>query len=267
MINSSFLNVQPQDSSDSSPKLIELPSIALNDQSNYTIHDTYIDRSTVGFIELSGIKNSDTLTSNFIIQDFAYTNSYLDFSHDLISFVGVETDNNFQISLSNIDMNNITFVRTGNLIKLGHQTNTTLTLNNATFSGLYGGQIYIGSSNLQNDRLITKVSMTNITAASLSGASNSFVSINEGGQVYIYDSNFTNIDNTQRGAMLNAGYQNSYIEVHNSTFKNNLSIYGGVANVQDSSVIKFYDCNITDNFAIQSGAIQVSSDGHFELYR
>ena len=241
MMNSSFFNVQPQDSSDSSPKLIELSSIALADQSNYSIHDTYIDRSTVGFIELSGIKNSDTLTSNFIIQDFVYTNSYLDFSHDLISFVGVETDNNFQISLSNIDMNNITFVRTGNLIKLGHQTNTTLTLTNATFSGLYGGQIYIGSSNLQNDRLITKVSMTNITAASLSGASNSFVSINEGGQVYIYDSNFANIDNTQRGAVLNAGYQNSYIEVHNSTFKNNLSIYGGVANVQDGSVIKFYD--------------------------
>ena len=109
--------------------------------------------------------------------------------------------------------------------------------------------------------------MTNITATSLSGSSNSFITIDEGGQAYIYDSSFTNIDNTERGAVLNAGYQNSYTEVHNSTFKNNLSIYGGVANVQDGSVIKFYDSNITENFAIQSGAIQVSSDGHFELYR
>ena len=101
----------------------------------------------------------------------------------------------------------------------------------------------------------------------MSGTSNSFISVNEGGQLYIYDSNFTNVDNTERGAVLNAGYQNSYTEVHNSTFKNNLSVYGGVANVQDGSVIKFYDSNITDNFAIQSGAIQVSSDGYFEMYR
>ena len=67
--------------------------------------------------------------------------------------------------------------------------------------------------------------------------------------------------------MLNAGYQNSYTEVHSSTFKNNLPIYGAVANVQDGSVIKFYDSNLTENFAIQSGVIQVSVDGRFELYR
>ena len=75
------------------------------------------------------------------------------------------------------------------------------------------------------------------------------------------------IDNTERGSVLNAGYQNSLIEVHNSTFENNLSIYGGVSNIQDGSVIKFYDSNFTNNFAIQGGAIQVSSDGRFELYR
>ena len=72
---------------------------------------------------------------------------------------------------------------------------------------------------------------------------------------------------TLREAVLNAGYQNSYTDVHNSTFKNNLPIYGGVANIQDGSVIKFYDSNIISNFAVQSGVIQVSSDGYFGLYR
>ena len=108
--------------------------------------------------------------------------------------------------------------------------------------------------------------MTNISVSSISGNSKSLLHIEEGGELYIYNSSFTNIGNTERGAVLNAGYRNSYIEVHNSTFENNLSIYGGVANVQDGSVIKFYDSNITENFAVQSGAIQTSSDGHFELF-
>ena len=109
--------------------------------------------------------------------------------------------------------------------------------------------------------------MTSVTASSISRNSKSLITIEEGGELYIYDSSFTNIDNTERWAVLNAGYQNSYTEVHNWTFKNNISIYGGLANIQDGGVIKFYDINIISNFSIQSGIIQVSSDGYFELYR
>ena len=61
--------------------------------------------------------------------------------------------------------------------------------------------------------------------------------------------------------------QSSQTEVHNSTFTENMSIYGGVANVQDSSYIKFYDCNFTNNFAVQSGVVQSSNDGYYEFYR
>ena len=111
-------------------------------------------------------------------------------------------------------MNNITFVRTGKLLALGHQTNATLNINNGYFNDLKGATIGIESSNLNID-IKTKVSMINITATSLSGASNSFISIGEGGELYIYDSIFTNIDNIERGAVLNAGYKNSYTEIHN----------------------------------------------------
>ena len=162
-------------------------------------------------------------------------------------------------------MNNITFVRTGRLLSLGHQTKCILKINDGYFKDLKGATIGVESSNLNID-MTTKVSMINVTATSLSGASNSFISIDEGGELYIYNSYFTNIDNIEKGAVLNAGYKNSYTEVHNSTFRNNLSVYGGVANVQDGSVIKFYNSNITENFAVQSGAIQTSRDGHFELF-
>ena len=55
MKNSTFKQVQPQVSGDTTPKLVDLSSIALTDQQNYTIADTYIEQSIIGFIELSGI--------------------------------------------------------------------------------------------------------------------------------------------------------------------------------------------------------------------
>ena len=266
MKNSTFIEVKPQVSGDTTPKMIELSSHILTDQLNNTIIDTYIEQSVIGFMELSGISSNESLTSSFTVSNFAYQNSYLDFSQDLLSFIGIETTNNFWIELTDIYMNNITFSRTGRLLVLEHQTDMMLSISNGYFSDLEGASISIKSSNLNID-MKTKVNMKNITATSLSGASNSFISIDEGGELYLYDSNFTQIENTERGAVLNAGYQNSYTEVHNTTFENNLSIYGGVANVQDGSAIKFYDSNITYNYAIQSGVIQASNDGYFEFYR
>ena len=264
--NSTFIQIRPRDLGDSTPKLVEL-SLVLTNQLDYFIQDTYIEDSQVGYIELSGVKSSKLLSSSFVLSNFTLINSDLEFSHDLISFTGVETSNDFQITLKDISMSNITFYRTGNLMNFEHQTNTILILDNAIFENIVGAQILIRSSNLQNSDLKTKISMTNITAVSISGNSKSLIYIEEGGELYIYNSSFTNIDNTERGAVLNAGYKNCHIEIHNSTFENNLSIYGGVANVQDGSVIKFFDSNITNNFAIQSGAIQASSDGRFELYK
>ena len=134
MKNSTFKQVQPQVSGDTTPKLVDLSSIALTDQQNYTIADTYIEQSIIGFIELSGISSSESLSNSFVMSNFSYVNSYLDFPQDLISVTGIETNNDFQIKLSDILMSNITFIRTGRLLVLQHQTNTTLEINNGHFS-------------------------------------------------------------------------------------------------------------------------------------
>ena len=267
MINCSFSNVDPYILGDSSPKFVELGSIALADQSKYEIKDINVEKSTVGVLELSNIESSSALSASFLVSNLTYVDSYFEFSQDLVSLTSIEANNNFSIAFSDLNMQNITFVRTGNLMVLSHQASNTLQISNAYFSNVNGAQILIQSSNLQNTQLLSKVSMTNVTASSISGSSNSFIAINEGGRLQISDSSFTRIDNTERGAVLNAGYQNSQTEVHNSTFTENMSIYGGVANVQDGSVIKFYDCSFANNFAVQSGVIQSSNDGYYELYR
>ena len=182
MKNCNFSNAHPFDSSDSSPKIIELGSIALFDQSNYEIKDTYIEQTTLGLFELLNIDSSETLSASFSISNLTYIDSYFEFSQDLVSFKNIETSNNFSITLNDLNMQNITFVRTGNLLVLSHQTRSTLEIANAYFKNVNGGQILIQSSNLQNGNLLSKVSMTNITANLISGASNSFIAIKQGGK-------------------------------------------------------------------------------------
>ena len=122
MKNNIFSKVQPRQLSDTTTKLIELSSLVITDQLNYTIEDIYIEQSALGFIELLGVSSSLSLSSNFIIQNFTYAHSKIEFPHDLISFIRVETSNDFQISLSDINMLNITFSRYGNLMNYEHQT-------------------------------------------------------------------------------------------------------------------------------------------------
>ena len=130
MRNSTFIDIKSQVLGDTTPKILELSSLALADQQNYAIIDTYIEQSIIGFIELSGLTNDEMLSSTFSISNFAYQNSYLDFPQDLISFIGIETNNEFQIELADIKMSNISFIRTARLLLLEHQTNTKLKISN-----------------------------------------------------------------------------------------------------------------------------------------
>ena len=130
MKNCVFSNIYPSDSSDSSPKIIELGSIALVDQSNYAIMNTHIEQSKIGLFELLNIDSSETLSASFSISNLTYINSYFEFSQDLVSFKNIEASNNFSIKLNDLNMQNITFVRTGNLLVLSHQTSNTLEIKN-----------------------------------------------------------------------------------------------------------------------------------------
>ena len=69
-----------------------------------------------------------------------------------------------------------------------------------------------------------------------------------------------------RGAVFTAGTRNTKTVVRDSVFRNNTAFEGGVFNIEDGSVIEWYNCTITRNFAITSAIATVSSSGHFKFY-
>ena len=95
----------------------------------------------------------------------------------------------------------------------------------------------------------------------------SFIVNNEGGKLSITNSSFTNMQSYESGSVIQGGYQNSQTMIHDTVFENNTATYGGVASIQSNSVIKFYDCQLSNNFGVQGGIVQNWNDGYFEMYR
>lgn len=264
--NATFKRISQINPIDSSNKMISISTLDLNTTGTFSIDQVTATEWSIGMFEMQNIINAENSTRTLQLNDITYTNSVFEYSNDLILVEHIETSEQFQIIISSVRMVNLTFPRNGHLFKLGHQTDLPFIIKNWYFNQIYGGTIYIESVDLQNSALLTKVEMSNITAKTISSGIGSFIMNNEGGYLSIFNSNFTYLDNIERGSVINGGYQNSITLVYNTTFKNNFSIYGGVANVGHRSVIKFYDWTLSNNFAIQSGVIQSSNEGSYEFH-
>jgi hypothetical protein len=258
--NSSFSGLVQSNSGDFTNKMLNIISLDLRSNSQFLISSVKASKSSVAMLYIGGIANTLSGGQVLRIDNWTYENSNFEFSQKLMTFGSI------QVEINNLQMYNLTFPRTGHLLYLTHQLSTPLYLTNSQFELVKGGSIYIQSADLKNSTLNTRVSMINITASDISSGTSSFILNREGGKLVIEESTFVKMDSTESGSVINAGYQNSETLIHNSTFTNNTSIYGGVANVQDRSVIKFYNCTIENNFAIQSGVIQSSNGGYFEFY-
>lgn len=265
--NLKFSDIKNSSPLDSGTILFDPASLMINSGSVFKIEEVSIDSSTIPFILINSIQITTTEKISINLSSINYSNSVFENQLDLVSLGNIETLTNLEINLSNIAMSNITFMTRGNLLKLQHQTQVPVIINNLNLNDITGGSIFIQSANLQNTQMATKVIMNNMNANNINGETNSLIATLEGGNLSIFDSVFTNIYNYESGSVINGKGKNSITEVHNSFFTNNTSVYGGVASAQDTGVIKFYDWTIYNNFAIQSGVIQSGNDGYFEFYR
>ena len=261
-----FSNIKQVSAGDTSTVMIRLGTFNTDTTDNFVIYNVTAEQSTIPLFEMGSLQETSNSSRSFRMSSIKYVDSMFEFSQDLIVFGNVETDSDFEITIDDVTMYNLTFSRFGSLIKFRQQTIKPLKMSNCMFNNIYGSSINLESANIKNADIKTSVEITNMTVYEISGGTNSFIVNREGGDLTVTDSTFTHIDNIENGAVINGNFQNSKSTFHNCTFAKNTAYYGGVANVQDGSVIKFYESTFTNNFAIQAGVIQVASEGYFEMY-
>ena len=264
--NCRFEDVKQVSASDTSNVMIKLGSLNTDTTGSFRVSNITAKQSTMQLLETSRISITSNSSKSMIMSNINYFDSVFEFPQDLIIFGNIESDSDFGVIIEDVTMYNLTFDRLGALFKLQHQTAVPLKISNSKFNNIYGSSIHLESANIENTNIMTMVEITNITAYDISGGTNSLFVNKEGGHLVVRDSTFKSIENIENGAVINGNFQNSQSMFYNCTFENNTAYYGGVANVQDGSVVKFYDSVITNNFAVQSGVIQSSTEGYFEMY-
>ena len=264
--NCTFIGITEASSSDISTSIFNIEALNLNTNLTFEISDVIISNSSSKFLKLNGIQNLPTSSKYLNITNVQFSDSTIPYPSSLIEFGNIETQADFSIIISQIMFDSIYFSIGGNFLSLGHQTSNIMIIQDSVFQNSYGGSIHIESANKQRIDLSTKVTINNMTANNLNGNFNSFLKIYLGGEVNVTNSVFSNIYNFQSGAVMYAGDQNSKTIFKNSVFTNNTSITGGVFDVEYNSLLILDSCSVFNNFAFQSGVVQINSNGYFQFY-
>jgi hypothetical protein len=234
--------------------------------SSITVQGTVIVNSDVKVLKLSTSSQSNSVEQLVTISDLRYTNWTFLNDGDLLVFSNIESESVFEITLKNLVFENLIFTNGGNLMHFQHQIDAPLNLLNVTVTNVYNAGMLIASFDKGNTDTITKVTARNIFATNIDGNYASFITMNEGSFLQIFDSEFSFISNLQAGAVINAAEQRTTVEIYDSSFYNNTSVEGAVMNAENRGIIKAYNSNFTNNFAFGSGVIKAVNDGSYELF-
>ena len=264
--NVTFSEVHGNSSNSISSYWVLLTNFDLSGNRNSTITNIKISNSLIGFLFFNSISNSPPDTRLLLIKNVEYLNWNFLSKYDLIVFGGIVTSENFQIQLSNISFQNMSFYFGGNLIYFESQMVNQIVMSDSYATNVTGGSILIEAFNKNNLVLPASVRLINFTTNEINALYSSFILINEGGYLDILNSNFQNVMSYESGSVISAGYQKSTTNIYNSTFKYNSAINAGVFSIQSESVVKIFNSKIYSNFAKFGGVLIASTNGYFELY-
>ena len=266
-INNFTLNqVSSTDPFDIETVALKVTSVDMSSPENIEISNVDFTNSSITLVSFLSFVNSPPSLQSLTFTDMAFYDCLFSSQRSILKTDGIEHDLNIVISYNNVSFTNIFFATTGFLFELDHQLPTNLTISNSSFKNVKQGNIKITSSNLQNTALLTSVHMLNVTVDNVQQDSQSFINVEEGGRLFISGSQFSNMYIYSDGGVISGGPKGTIITITNSLFQNNSAQNGGVFDAKEESVIKCYYCNITQNFGITSGVVNVAQNGYFEFY-
>jgi len=263
----SIHNVNSLDPQDTSSIIFGLTTVVLYHPYNSLVSNVDYSNSSIQFFHISGLTPPTLSTIAFGFQNINFHDWHFTSQSTMFTTEGLSYDINVIFSFSNLTYENIEFDTKGILFNLRHQLQSNLTISNSKFKNIKNGYICIESTNKQNTEILTNVVFINSEFDNIEQSSVSLIETEEGSRLFISHCSFSNIFSLSDGSVLTGGYRDTITIISDSTFNNNSAVNGGVINVQDGSVFKWFNWTISDNFAITSGVINVIQNGAFEFYQ
>jgi hypothetical protein len=239
--NCSFTLIGSSEPDDEDNLMVNIQTFGLDQALDSSITGITVDQSTISFLHFNSIIGSLPAPVTIDFSDLTFINCAFSSIISILEFGNLETEEDITYQFSRISFSNITFDTSGKILSFQHQLTNQISISDSNFTDIQAGEIYIESANKQNLTLSTKVGFTNCIFSNVDANYGSLMRINEGADVTIQTSSFTNIYTLEEGSVIFAGYRNALVQIYDSTFTNNHANVGGVFNIESSSVIKLYN--------------------------
>ena len=262
-----FENVTSLENRDKTGSILLINSWDLNSQNTIAINNVTFEKSSMNFILFGTFSNTPPATKQLSITNFEYRNSFIETQRKLINTEGVEVDEDLILKFENIAFSNVSFYTVGSLISFGHQLPNTLQMDNLTLTNIVAGRLHVESTNQQNTNLLTQVSINNSTFDNINDQFSSLIITEQGSRLNVTSSSFTNIYTFEEGAVVFAGPTGTEVNFFDTVFQNNSAVTGALFHIESESVVRCYNCTMTDNAAFVSTIADVANNGYFEFYR
>ena len=264
--NHRVFNVKSMDSSDESSNLLEINIFDLSGAESIEISEISMKQSSISSFKINSMINYPPSSKTITVRDFAYTNSELASQRSLITTEGLVFNVDVSFIFQNVTFENINFTSKGYLMKLSHQLQGSVAIQDSQFINLIAAGIVVASSNIQNTELKTNVQMIRSAFSNSFFETESLLTLSEGANLNIKNCTFTYISTLRDGAIIAAGYQKTQTNITDTIFHNNTAINAALFNIESESVVRCTNCMISNNFAVSAGVVKTQSNGLFEFY-
>ena len=238
LTNAVFSHVTSSEEGDEAGSILFVNSLDLNSGFDLAINNVSITHSNISFIQFGTILNTPPTTKFLYLSNFSYSNSFINANNKLISTEGIEVDGDFNIVMSAITFNNVSFDTVGTLISFGHQLPNSVQVIGLVMTNIVAGILHVQSTNQQLTDLLTFVLIQNSVFDSINDQFSSLIIVEQGGRLNVTNSSFTNIYTFEEGAVVFAGPTGTETNFVHTLFQNNSAVTGALFHTESESVVR-----------------------------
>jgi len=248
-----------------SPYILGIDALNLDSAEQFIIQNVVVSSTNIGFFHLDSIKNTAATTKVLELNNIQFESCEYEKSANLLNIEKILTTEDFYIQISEASFVDLNFEFGGNMIHMNAHMPKGLHVIDTVVRNVTSGSFLVESSNTQYS-VPTLMILNNLTTEAVEVEYDSLIQIYDRAQLQIWDSELSNINCFEEGAVLFAGSESTQTTIYNTVIQNNAALQGGVFDIESKSIVTLHNCTLKNNFAIEGGVVWARSEGYFEFY-
>ena len=154
-------NVKVIDSQDDLSNILKIQTLNLNSDKDSFISGISIKNTTISLFKIDSVINSAGSPREFNIENISISDSNFEGSRSIITTKGIQTSDDFTMSISQLNINKISFPYNGHILEFDHLLQYPIVISDSNFNNLNHTNIVFNSVSSSNSEIKNSVEFRN----------------------------------------------------------------------------------------------------------